>query len=221
MLLWNVGAYARQPTPYLPDPKLTPGDVFDVTIEDICTPGYSKKVRMVPKSLRDQAFRNYGVEQHQGVDYQLDHLIPLSIGGSNSIRNLWPQPNHTSPWGARAKDRLENRVRRLVCAGELDLEIAQHEIAADWTEAYRNFVGGSPPAVARSEPLLVPSASEGQTRPKANAPNAREHEVWVNTRSSKYWRQGSRYFGKTKHGEFMTEAAAIERGYKPAGGTGR
>ena len=33
-----------------------PGDVFDVTLADICTPGYSRTVRAVPKYLRDQAF---------------------------------------------------------------------------------------------------------------------------------------------------------------------
>jgi hypothetical protein len=35
----------QQPTPLLPDPKLTPGDVFDVTAQDICVPGYGKRVR--------------------------------------------------------------------------------------------------------------------------------------------------------------------------------
>jgi hypothetical protein len=48
-LLLNVGAFARQTTSFLPDSALTPGDVFDVTIEDICTPGYAKKVRAVTK----------------------------------------------------------------------------------------------------------------------------------------------------------------------------
>jgi hypothetical protein len=38
---------AGQPTPILPDPKLTPGDTFDVTAEDVCVPGYAKKVRNV------------------------------------------------------------------------------------------------------------------------------------------------------------------------------
>jgi hypothetical protein len=40
-------ALAQQPTPLLPDPKLTPGDVFDVSTQDICVPGYAKRVRAV------------------------------------------------------------------------------------------------------------------------------------------------------------------------------
>src|ERR1700693_4327096 len=39
---------AQQPTPILPDPKLTPGDAFGVTVQDLCVPGYTKKVRNVP-----------------------------------------------------------------------------------------------------------------------------------------------------------------------------
>jgi hypothetical protein len=52
VLLGNVGALARQSAPHLPDLGLTPGDVFNVTIEDIFTPGYAKKVRAVTKALR-------------------------------------------------------------------------------------------------------------------------------------------------------------------------
>jgi hypothetical protein len=38
---------AQQPTPILPDPKLTPGDTFDVGAQDVYVPGYAKKVRAV------------------------------------------------------------------------------------------------------------------------------------------------------------------------------
>ena len=48
-------ALAEQPTPILPDPKLTPGDTFDVTAEDVCVPGYAKKVRAVPAWLKDRS----------------------------------------------------------------------------------------------------------------------------------------------------------------------
>jgi hypothetical protein len=40
-------ALGQQPTPILSDPKLTPGDAFAVTVQDLCVPGYTKKVRIV------------------------------------------------------------------------------------------------------------------------------------------------------------------------------
>jgi hypothetical protein len=46
-------------------------------------------------------------------------------------------------------------------------------------------------------------------------------EVRVNTRSGKYWKPGSRFYGKTKQGEYMPELDALDRGYSPAGGTGQ
>jgi hypothetical protein len=90
-LLWSLSALAQQPTPLLPDPKLTPGDVFDVTAQDVCVPGYAKKVRAVPAWLKRRAYAEYGITEYKPGDYEVDHLIPLSLGGSNSIRNLWPQ----------------------------------------------------------------------------------------------------------------------------------
>jgi hypothetical protein len=45
---------AQQPTPILPDPKLTPGDTFDVTAEGVCVHGNAKKVRAVPAWLKRQ-----------------------------------------------------------------------------------------------------------------------------------------------------------------------
>ena len=42
--------------------------------------------------------------------------------------------------------------------------------------------------------------------------------VWVNTKSGAYWRPGTRYYGKTKQGKYMSEAAATAAGYHLAGG---
>jgi hypothetical protein len=38
--------------------------------------------------------------------------------------------------------------------------------------------------------------------------------VWVNTESGVYHRPGTRWYGKTKQGKYMTEAHAIKAGYK-------
>jgi hypothetical protein len=207
-LFWSVSAIGQQPKPLLPDPKLTPGDVFDVTIQDICTPGYSKKVRAVPGKFKRQAYAQYGITSWEPGDYEVDHLIPLSLGGSNSIRNLWPQSYLTLPWNAHVKNVLERRLHNLVCAGKVDLQTAQHEIATDWIKAYQKYIAKSPPATHMREAQF-----ESET--------AAEGEVWVNTRSRKYWLPGSRYYGKTKEGKFMTEIDALDSGFLPAGGTGR
>ena len=100
LLILAQGILAEQPTPILPDPKLTPGDTFDVTAQDVCVPGYAKKVRAVPAWLKRQAYAEYEITQYKTGDYEVDHLIPLSLGGSNSIRNLWPQSTKTASWNS-------------------------------------------------------------------------------------------------------------------------
>jgi hypothetical protein len=138
---------AGQPTPILPDTKLTPGDTFDVSAQDVCVPGYAKKARAVPAWLKRQAYAEYGITDH-GQDYEVDHLIPLSLGGSNSIRNLWPQSTRTLPWNSFVKDALERKLHELVCDGQLDLKTAQQEIASNWIDAY-----GLPVAMERKVAL--------------------------------------------------------------------
>src|ERR1700731_5318154 len=123
---------AQEPTPILPDANMTPGDTFDVTAPDICTHGYARKVRDVPAKMKREVYREYGIISHGPGDYEIDHLIPLELGGSNSIKNLWPESHRTSPWNAQVKDRLEDKLHALVCSGQLDLKTAQQAIAADW-----------------------------------------------------------------------------------------
>src|SRR5262249_31667040 len=106
---------------------------------------------------------------------EVDHLIPLELGGSNAIKNLWPEPADPTP-GFHQKDALENKLHALVCAGSLDLATAQQAIAANWYSAYVQYVlGGSPaaasqqppvaPAIAPTEPVLPPPAVDGATYP--------------------------------------------------------
>ena len=45
-------------------------------------------------------------------------------------------------------------------------------------------------------------------------------DVWVNTKSAKYWKPGSAYYAKTKRGEYMTEKEALQEGYRAANGSG-
>src|SRR4051812_12846395 len=132
----------RSGAPILPDSRLTPGDTLAVSTGDICVPGYTKLVRDVPSALKRKVYEEYSIPSHAPGEYEVDHLISLELGGSNSIRNLWPE-SYRGEKNAHVKDRLENKLHRLVCAGELDLKTAQQEIASDWVDAYKKYVGES------------------------------------------------------------------------------
>jgi hypothetical protein len=144
LLFLSQVVIGQQPTPILPDPNLTPGNTFDVSAQDICVPGYTKKVRNVPEAMKREVYQEYGITSHGPGDYEVDHLISLELGGSNSIKNLWPESHRTSPWNAQVKDRLEDKLHKLVCTGQLDLKTAQQAIASNWIEAYKMYVSSNP-----------------------------------------------------------------------------
>ena len=126
---------------YLPDAKLTPGDTLAVTKADVCAPGYSSKVRDVPQSVKNDVYTEYDIVSHAPAAYEVDHLISLELGGSNSERNLWPE-SYKGPWNAHIKDKLESHLHELVCKNQLSLKVAQRAIATDSIAAYHTYIGG-------------------------------------------------------------------------------
>ena len=132
----------------LPNAKLTPGATLDVTKDDICTPGYSKKVRDVPTAVKRQVYAEYNT-QYVPRMYEVDHLISLELGGSNSVRNLWPEP-YDIHWNAHVKDALENRLHSLVCDGTVSMETAQKAISTNWINAYKTYFHTDQPLMEQS-----------------------------------------------------------------------
>lgn len=121
-----------------PDPRLTPGlAAAGTSASDVCQPGYARQARAVPASEKRQVFAEYGVTPQRGERFEIDHLIPLELGGSNDRRNLWPQP-FAGAWTAGQKDRLENALHRELCQGQEPLSQAQEEIQQDWIAAYQS-----------------------------------------------------------------------------------
>ncbi|HEV3456484.1 MAG TPA: helix-hairpin-helix domain-containing protein [Thermoanaerobaculia bacterium] len=66
---------------------------------------------------------------------------------------------------------------------------------------------GPPPAAAAPAP---PASSVGNPAPAPPAPGM----VWVNLETKVYHFPGDRWYGKTKKGQYMTEADAIKAGYR-------
>jgi hypothetical protein len=170
----NAAPAIDVPNPHLfpgaTNPDITPDNIR----ENICLKGWSTKAVRPPSSyttaLKRAELKSLGyttqnplpraptksgkstrldvtqcVEDSSNVAcYEEDHLIPLELGGDpRSPDNLWPEP-WFGVWNARVKDRLENKLHLMVCAGKIPLRDAQQAIATDWVGAYRQYVGGEP-----------------------------------------------------------------------------
>ncbi len=133
----------------LPAPGCTPGalnpEVTPATLgATICLSGWTATVRPPttytgPLKLALMAAYQVGSDTSA---YELDHLVPLELGGAPAdAKNLWPEAHAPTP-GSFEKDRLENYLKGEVCAGRLALAVAQQEIAADWVMAWQ--AAGSP-----------------------------------------------------------------------------
>jgi hypothetical protein len=79
----------------------------------------------------------------------------------------------------------------------------------------------SPAAV--SNPAATPEAASATPAPKkhkapepqaAQAPGGGNGQVWVNTETHVYHKEGSKWYGKTKHGKYVSEADAVKEGDK-------
>jgi len=138
IMLAATSAFAADPI--LPDLKLTPGAVLTTDAAKICQPGYSREVRHTPGALKHQVYVEYGIDKDTG-HYEIDHLIPLGIGGADSRENLWPESRDTKPWNAVVKDRLENYLHGEVCSGHFTVADAQIAIQSNWIAAYRKYLG--------------------------------------------------------------------------------
>jgi hypothetical protein len=92
--------------------------------------------------MRDEVFREYGIADGERNKYEIDHLVPVELGGANNIKNLWPEP-FDGEWGSAIKDRLENELHRMVCAGEISLRDAQEQIRTNWIELYKRVFAHS------------------------------------------------------------------------------
>ena len=123
----------------LPDRRCSPGAYSSgLTAAVLCSASFrTGTVRNVPQSEKDVVEAEYGLTPRPyGRALEIDHIVPLELGGSNDLANLFPE--RAAPrLGYHVKDVLENRLHALVCSGAMQLRAAQRAIARDWRALYR------------------------------------------------------------------------------------
>jgi hypothetical protein len=95
----------------LPNSEMTPGLVCTETDRDFKGFEYPERIARCKRNFKQnekiQVAQDYGdIPEEDWSDYEFDHLIPLCAGGSNNLKNVWPQPLEQ----AKKKDVLENEV---------------------------------------------------------------------------------------------------------------
>lgn len=96
-LILSNFALAADKFPMGPNENVTPGALCESSPvkrypENIvyCERNVDTTLKKQIISMYDEKF-GYSIRQMNRGDFKIDHFIPLSIGGSNSIENLWPQ----------------------------------------------------------------------------------------------------------------------------------
>jgi hypothetical protein len=130
-----------------PDPRCTPGgSVPGLTAETLRSPDWRTKCIRNCQSSEKQKHVTYAwyslpaPTNNSGATQvcELDHLVPLELGGADGLGNIWPQcgPEDVVLRARyfKQKDLVENYLAREVRAGRMDLDRAQRGIAADWTQ---------------------------------------------------------------------------------------
>lgn len=131
----------------VPDPHCTPGGIvphFDAdTLRDERWRTSCVRNCQSTEKQKHVAYAWYGLvapTQNDGPSQvcELDHLVPLELGGADGMGNIWPQCGPTSTVLRdryfKRKDIVENYLAARVRAGQMPLEEAQRGIAKDWTQ---------------------------------------------------------------------------------------
>jgi len=129
-------------------PKAPPGAINEAVTQanvrrTICTAGWTASVRPSAAFMQEakaRLLKEQGLANGEAARYELDFLIPLALGGhARKAENLWLQPTG-GPWSARTKDRLEAKLNKMVCSGEIPLHEAREAMRGDWRMAARYYL---------------------------------------------------------------------------------
>lgn len=122
----------------LPSRQYTPGAAAKVDVKRLCSTDFVGSAKSIAKWQREEALSRYGIRPESFAG-EVEHLIPVSLGGSNDPDNLFPF-HASGEYTLDAKNQLGDRLRQLVCDGKVSLKAAQDAFKRDWTKAYKQYL---------------------------------------------------------------------------------
>ncbi len=91
---WGGFDVANATFPFTPDSSVT-GSLCTTNDSDFLEYRYSIQIpycrRNVSTHQKRAIYDLYRVPRHCQKEYTIDHFIPLSLGGTNRVNNLWPE----------------------------------------------------------------------------------------------------------------------------------
>jgi len=129
--LFVLAAGVRAQEALLPNPKLTPGRIAQT----------DKDRGGVTVEMEQKVFARYRLPWASRAAFKIDHLIPLELGGADTIDNLWPQSLRARPYGPERKELLTEVLLRRIAKTEMTLGEAQEQIRRDWIDAFIDHLG--------------------------------------------------------------------------------
>ena len=141
----------------LPNPVFTPGSTRQASLTELCALDREEVVKNVPSQVEQRVFQEYGIKRPAASNFEVDYLITPGLGGSDDLRNLWPEPHSNAMWNSFVKDQLEDHLHHMVCERKISLEQAQRDMSTNWIAAYKKYFATDRPlaTLLPSQPIEV------------------------------------------------------------------
>lgn len=142
--LLTISAHRTAPANLYPDSRLTPGKIATSDFNELTSlygsQTYSKAHRNTSSALKQTVHDEYPTCASPN---EIDHLVPLALGGDDSQDNLWCEAANLTwngeNYGFHTKDALENYLVIQMKSGMISVQDAQQCILQDWVACYQKY----------------------------------------------------------------------------------